>query len=195
MNLVTALALAEYPFPPITGFKQYLVTATGLLVRAESEHLAACVPVATAACLGLVTYPVYCHLKHDRISGHYLFSVFKDSVQALPNEAMYQFVWDGAGWQCQRPAQTRTVSNVDFANHPAAVVDLHSHGELPAFFSGDDNRDEQGFRVYAVIGRVHTSAPEIAVRVGVFGHFMRISALSVFDHLGPFVDTYDHAEL
>ncbi|MBI3761123.1 MAG: hypothetical protein HY260_04585 [Chloroflexi bacterium] len=45
-------------------------------------------------------------------------------------------------------------------------------------------------RFYAVIGRVDTGEPEIAARVGVYGHHWRVSATAVFDGLGPFVDTF-----
>lgn len=74
------------------------------------------------------------------------------------------------------------------------VVDLHSHNSMPAFFSGTDNADEQGFRLYCVIGRIDTDAPEIACRAGVYGHHWPVPALAIFEGVGSFVDTFSVGE-
>lgn len=193
MNLVTALAATEDRLPPIVGLYQYLVCGDGLYVRAESEHVAACVPVAAAALHGLGLCVTYSYLKPRIIPGDFLFQIFANAVRSLPGEAMYQFIWSAgdANWNCQRPAQTRSPAAVEYTNHPLAVVDLHSHGSMPAFFSDTDDHDERGLRFYGVIGKIDTSTPEIAMRVGVFGHCQRIPASTVFDHLGPFIDTHE----
>jgi hypothetical protein len=49
---------------------------------------------------------------------------------------------------------------------PAILCELHSHGLLPAYWSATDDADEQGARLYAVIGRL-AARPEIRLRVGV----------------------------
>jgi hypothetical protein len=52
------------------------------------------------------------------------------------------------------------------------------------FFSRTDDRDETGFRIYAVIGDInfHSNVPpSIRVRVGVYGHFWPIPAASIFN--------------
>lgn len=47
-----------------------------------------------------------------------------------------------------------------------AVVDVHSHGLHPAFFSPLDDRDDQGsIKLAAVIGRLDQEAPEVAIRL------------------------------
>ena len=37
---------------------------------------------------------------------------------------------------------------------PGVVAEFHSHGSSRAFFSATDDRDEQGFRIYGVVGRL-----------------------------------------
>ncbi len=74
----------------------------------------------------------------------------------------------------------------------SALVDLHSHGRLPPFFSRIDNKDEQGFRIYAVIGEIDKS-PSIRVRVGVYGNYFDIPAPTVFELPGGIVDVYEEA--
>ena len=48
---------------------------------------------------------------------------------------------------------------------PDAVVEVHSHHAMRAYFSTTDDRDETARRVYGVIGRLDTRQPEIALRV------------------------------
>jgi len=71
--------------------------------------------------------------------------------------------------QFTRPAGVIPLDNMD-ARGTSALIDLHSHGALPPFFSPIDNTDEQGFRIYAVIGEVDR-VTRIYVRVGVYGHY------------------------
>jgi hypothetical protein len=48
---------------------------------------------------------------------------------------------------------------------PDAVVDVHLHHAMRAYFSATDDRDETARRVYGVIGRPDSQQPEIALRV------------------------------
>src|SRR6266566_5002644 len=48
---------------------------------------------------------------------------------------------------------------------PDAIVEVHSHHAMRAYFSTTDDRDETARRVYGVIGRLDREQPEIALRV------------------------------
>ena len=63
------------------------------------------------------------------------------------------------------------------------VAEFHSHGGHSAFFSAIDDRDEQGFRIYGVVGRLDSPTPELTLRVGIYGHFAPLDWSQVFD--GP----------
>jgi PRTRC genetic system protein A len=60
-------------------------------------------------------------------------------------------------------------------------MDIHSHGHMKAWFSGTDNTDEQGLRLYMVVGRLDTLLPEVELRLGVYGYFIPLSVEDVFD--------------
>jgi len=47
---------------------------------------------------------------------------------------------------------------------PDAIVEVHSHHAMRAYFSPTDDRDETARRVYGVIGRLDSQQPEIALR-------------------------------
>src|SRR5439155_12507382 len=46
-----------------------------------------------------------------------------------------------------------------------AIVEVHSHHAMRAYFSATDDRDETGRRIYGVLGRLDGPQPEIALRV------------------------------
>lgn len=195
MNFVKAV-LAESPeLPPVAAMVEYIVAGNGLFVRAEDSRLAALVPITKARLSGLADVEPYARLKIPRVPAEWLWSVLNSARAYLPNEAMYQFIYDPAfpnwnGWRCGTPPQVAGVVSVTFADHGNAVIDLHSHNSMGAFFSTTDDEDEGGLRFYVVIGRLDTPRPEIAVRMGVYGHHWEVPATEVFEGLGPFVDTF-----
>ena len=201
MKIATVIMAESNELPPIgEAMYQYVVAGNGLFVRAEDSRMEACVMIAPAECHGLAMVAAYARLKVDRVPGIWLHSVLVSALRNMPNEAMYQFVWDGqAGkfkpeayhtWRCVMPGQVQSPTSVKFDDDGESVVDLHSHNSMAAFFSATDDDDEQGLRFYAVIGKLGTWKPEISVRVGVYGHFMDVPAEVVFDNLGPFTDQY-----
>ena len=58
------------------------------------------------------------------------------------------------------------------------VVDLHSHGCLPAFFSRDDNKDDQGeIKVSLVLGNCHKETVSTAIRLCLLGKTIPLDAV------------------
>ena len=74
-----------------------------------------------------------------------------------PTTTKYNYVL--RGWTCRMPNALATPTALAYENDPRAVIDLHSHGRMSAFFSSTDDADEQGFRLYVVIGNVDTDRP------------------------------------
>ena len=81
------------------------------------------------------------------------------------------------------PPQAGSRASLIYQPPSGVVAEFHSHGSLSAFFSATDDRDEQGFRIYGVAGRLHSARPELRLRVGVYGHFAPAEWSQVFD--GP----------
>ena len=63
--------------------------------------------------------------------------------------------------------------------------------DAPGVFSGTDDRDEQGFRIYGVVWRTGDPKPELSLRVGVYGHFAPVQWPQVFDGPDPGVQLMD----
>lgn len=45
---------------------------------------------------------------------------------------------------------------------------------MRALFPATDDRDEQCFRIYGVVGQLHQETPRIALRPGIYGHFQEL---------------------
>ena len=61
------------------------------------------------------------------------------------------------------------------------VMDAHSHGCLPAFFSSVDGHDEKGTRLFLVMGKVDSDNPEWKLRAGIAGFYKYLYLSEVFD--------------
>jgi PRTRC genetic system protein A len=202
MKISEAILAETLPLPPLGDvLYQYVLAGNGLFIRAEDSRLEACVPVSEARLNGLASVEPYARLKVDRIDGRYLKAILASARRRMPNEAMYQFTYNGAQhnavtqtWRCAMPSQAGSPTALRFDDNGQAVVDLHSHNSMGAFFSETDDADEQGLRFYAVIGRIATDTPEIRVRVGVYGRHLDVPADMLFDDLGPFADRLSESE-
>jgi len=120
-----------------------------------------------------------------------------------------------AGWRLWAPPQARSASSVTLlptlgasdvpetfrvsgdsgdsgdsgagAQAHQTLVEAHSHHAMDAYFSATDDADEQGFRLYVVLGRIFTQ-PCVRVRVGVYGYFFAIPATLLFELPPSIVD-------
>lgn len=85
------------------------------------------------------------------------------------------------------PKQVCTGSSVVFERCPekesydVLVMDVHSHGAYPAFFSMVDDQDEKGTRLFMVVGNLNTNRHSFALRAGIAGSYQMLELGSVFE--------------
>lgn len=60
------------------------------------------------------------------------------------------------------------------------VLQIHSHGRLPAFFSKQDDADEIRTGLYGVVGLCHQAYPEIRFRMSCGGKFQSVAPDEIF---------------
>jgi hypothetical protein len=171
------------PLPPFGApAYEYLLAGNGLFLRAESEHIAALCHIQKFEVRGLPALAQEIRPKHGRIKGELLWQIRKDMATYHNREMMYYVTLAGGRVRVHRPRQVGTGASVhyeDAIDYGRAILDLHSHASMKAFFSATDDADEQGFRWYGVIGRVY-DRPEIALRLGVYGYHLRVPAATLF---------------
>ena len=164
------------------GF-DYVLGLGGLYVQSESAHLTARVLVAPARVRGLAPVSEKLALTHDPIPTH-VFELGLGWMLAAPDtERFFAVRWDGDAYRLVVPPQDGTGSSLSYQPPAGVIAEFHSHASHRAFFSAIDDRDEQGFRIYGVVGRLDTPTPELALRLGIYGHFAPLHWSQVFD--GP----------
>lgn len=99
--------------------------------------------------------------------------------RALPNEAAGALVYSRATGRLRLALCTAVQSSPTriayrlpaMAADETVAVDLHTHGRLPAFWSSEDDRDDQGIKVCGVFGRLHEAEPDACFRLVINGRF------------------------
>jgi len=104
---------------------------------------------------------------------------FLNSDPADLIEVMFYLDTVQGEWRIWQPKQNQSRVAIQYAPEHS-LVEIHSHHTMDAFFSTTDTSDQQGFRIYAVLGRI-TTTPTLHVRVGVYGHFWEVPAGWIFD--------------
>ena len=164
------------------GF-DYVLGSGGVYVQSESAHLTARVLVASCEVRGLAPVAEKLALVHGPIPAQ-LFEQGLAWFQDDPDtERFFAVRWDGHSYRLVVPPQLGTATSLAYVPPAGVVAEFHSHGSSRAFFSATDDRDEQGFRIYGVAGRLDTPRPELRLRVGVYGHFAPLEWSQAFD--GP----------
>jgi PRTRC genetic system protein A len=194
-NLATYHIYNDGVLPPYDAQAyQYILAGNGVFVRTETPFFEAIIPVASCTVRGLPSLQFRFRLKVSRIPGRLLTTALVVARRARRldgelNEVLYHFHHQGQTVQLKRPRQRATRTSIIAPGHSdqAILCELHSHGEMPAFFSRTDDADEQGVRIYAVVGRLDT-APEIRLRLGVYGYWHPLPLTAVFTGAAGFKD-------
>jgi PRTRC genetic system protein A len=196
-NLVTYYIYKSAPLPANDALAyQYILANNGIFIRTETYLFEAILLITTCTIRGLASLQPHFRLKVSRIPARLLDSILTDARRARRsdgslNEVLYHFHHHEQLVQVKKPVQQTTATSVKAAarNNPAILCDLHSHGNMPAYFSPTDNADEQAARLYAVVGRLD-SEPEIRLRVGVYGYWQPLPVTAVFTSSASFKDLY-----
>lgn len=174
----------------------YILAGNGVFVSARRPGLEALIPVISCRIAGLPDLAPRVQLT-QRVPEPLLAHALRFCGQVFPNEALFWFNWIGQ-WYLRVPDQH--VTNTSVVPHDRhdragtrALIDLHSHARFAPFFSPADDRDETGFRVFAVIGNLDRM-PTISVRVGVYSHYFSIPASTVFELPAGMIDIHEQED-
>ncbi|MCA9995069.1 MAG: hypothetical protein KDE56_04940 [Anaerolineales bacterium] len=154
-NLVTYHIHRRNPLPANDALAyQYILAGNGVFIRAETRFFTALLPVTVCTVRGLPPLRAQCQLLVPRIPAYLLDVVLAAARRArrpdgVLNEVLYRFHHHGCSVQVQKPAQQTTPTSVTtaVADDASILCDLHSHGNMSAFFSQTENADEQGARL------------------------------------------------
>jgi len=160
-------------------FYDYILAENGLFIRARNPLIEGAICISPVEIRGLSPLEERIELVHGKIPWH-LYDLSLSVLMASNDREQYLAITWEDEYRLRLPAQERNAASVKYENLPSSVMDIHSHGIMKPFFSGTDNEDEQGLRLYMVVGRLDTLLPEIEMRVGVYGYFASVQFEEVF---------------
>lgn len=79
------------------------------------------------------------------------------------------------------PASVKYERNHEYEKGKIFVFEIHSHGNMGAFFSGTDDGDEKEDRFFGVIGKVESRKPELSLRLCIGGKPTKIKIDELFE--------------
>ena len=186
-TIFTKYILAETDILPAidpASLYEFVIAGNGVFVRARRCGLEAMIPISTCEIRGLKAVKPYVRLEAGKIPLICTQTILAEFKSDLPNESLFWVRLEDKKWKVIKPEQIADENSV----HPvdpfdpagaAALLDVHSHNTMEPFFSTDDDKDETGFRIFAVFGLLDTQ-PCVMARIGIYGYCLRLDAGDVF---------------
>jgi PRTRC genetic system protein A len=181
---------------------EYLFAGNGVFIRAIRPEFEVLMPIETfkQPIRGLPSLAPQLKFNYHKIPKEILLTIWEYSRSARNLEqelieTLFYLNYQDECWRLRLPNQFQGVSSCRPKQpYQEALLELHSHGNMPAFFSKADDTEENGFRIYAVIGKLKNNYPEIKVRIGLFDYFWNIPADFIFELPYFFTDTNNQNE-
>ena len=159
------------------GAYTYVLAGNGVWLEARSSSISARVLLASAEVRGLPPLSQDFYMPQGRLPVA-IWHLIGDALLG-PSERFGAVVWNHQ-YHLVCPPQEGRAASVSFSTVPDAVLEVHTHPRMSAFFSGTDNADEQGFKLYGVLG-VKDGGPAVRLRLGIYGYFLDIPWRDVFE--------------
>lgn len=132
-------------------------------------------------------------------------SILSDAVIYLTSDPETErlvnivYSYQHAAYGLHSPKQNGSASHVESdglaeTDETFIVLQIHSHGVLPAFFSATDDADEVRTGLYGVLGRCHRRIPHLKLRYSCGGKYRPVDAGSLFNGSLTFVSILDLSE-
>lgn len=136
------------------------------------------------------------HLSAGKIPGSLFSEILRFFRKDPRREAAAQIFYDDrtGSYELHLPKQKADVCTVIFdrdmllESEKVLVMDVHSHGQMNAFFSSVDDHDEKGTRLFLVLGKIGDKMPAWKLRAGIAGHYRELALSDVFDMEGVLYD-------
>jgi len=190
----------------------YVMAGNGNWIVAENTHIFARIQVSEVNIRGLMPLTPSFWLKHGRIPQR-LWDLALSVLLAHPEEERYVGIrWNsGAAYDIFYPAQDGHEASLTYDCGQDIVFEIHSHPGMKPFFSGPasregtDDHDEQGLKIYGVVGQdmieiehilpdpdpsiLESGSLAVNLRIGVYGYFHPVKWTDVFEgSLGDVID-------
>lgn len=201
-GLIEHIILRTPQLPACEGpLYRYILAGNGVFIQGKREGLRACIPVKQCEVRGLPNCEACIEFLYPKAPCEAVELMLRLSREAASEkgratETLFHLGYAdadanvsagaGAEWRLAVPEQEATATSVKplisgpDSSYARAIIEVHSHHNMPAFWSSDDDRDEQGFRLYGVLGDIYKQ-PTLRLRVGLYGYFYELDPALIFE--------------
>lgn len=200
LNPFVRHTIATDPLSPCpAALYEYVFAGNGIFLRAQRQGLSVRFPVLPYPIVGLPLLTPRFDLTVPRIPQTLMEQMLAEAFGAWrapsgPLESLFHFTCEER-WTLTIPDQIRTAVSVQPADpehcpsYQTCLVEIHSHHEMRPEFSGTDDEEETGFRIYGVCGAFQ-KRPSLSFRIGLYGHFVAVPANLIAEVPPGLHDTY-----
>jgi hypothetical protein len=191
--VVYHIAIPGIPLLPIeASLYEYIMAGNGIFIRGARHEFQAQICIQPCVVRGLPEHETYLEMKTPRVPREAVSEMLRRArtardAKGQPCEIVFHLEFTDEGvWRChvpdqsQSPMRAKPSDDSPDSSYARACIEVHSHVDMQASFSSLDDQDEQGFRLYVVLGCISTR-PVMRVRVGLYGYRHDIPANWVFD--------------
>jgi PRTRC genetic system protein A len=166
------------------GF-DYVLAGNGLFLRAESRFVYVLKKLAPVRVAGLPEINESFCWKLPLMPAWVLLTIHKEAERYPTTETFYRVKWVDGEYKIYAPSQHGERASLRYyvEDQENVVLEIHTHPKMEAFFSDEDNADEQGFRIYGVLASPFGEYNEALFRLGIYGYHFPIDC-SEFVKLG-----------
>lgn len=203
MNLIYHHVATEADFPfPSNHLYGYLYARNGTFIHAKNTVMEVLAPLTiireeSRKVRGLIELNPFLRLP-CKVPATLLRRMVEASRVQLPNEILFHLTheetrwkdWTPREWNLGIPPQEagRAFCRPYEKSGGYIPIEVHSHNTMDAFFSGTDNKDETGLRIYGVLGHVDRPVVDLRLRVSVYGHYSVLPYSFVFEPISEVKD-------
>ena len=127
----------------------YIIGANVVFIEAETPLMSARIAIADCDIRGLAPVKPKLSLTYGSIPQRF-FNLALDLFLSDITSEHYVAVIGDAGYRFYVPVQDKNGGRVTYEVGDAVVLEMHSHGQMGAWFSETDNKDETGLKLYGV---------------------------------------------
>ena len=160
-------------------YYDYIIASNGVFIDAKGPLMDARIPVEYCVIRGLAPIETKVSLTYGSIPQRFFDLALDLFLSDISSEHYVAIVGD-AGYHFYTPVQDKSAGGVVYEVGSSVILEMHSHGCMGAGFSGTDNLDETGMKLYGVVGKLDAT-PIVKLRVGVYGYFHELFWKDVFD--------------
>jgi PRTRC genetic system protein A len=165
----------------------YVLAGNGVFLRAVRAGIDVLMQIASCEVRGLPQLDTHFYWKYPRVPVGLTARILQKCKKLGAIEVLFYLLYQpSTGWQLVCPEQEQSTTHCrplyddSDSAYARAIVHVHSHHQMAAQFSEADDQEDQGFRIYGIIGNLGQQATLI-VRVGVFGYFWNLPAALIFE--------------